>query len=302
MAELRGYDQGSLLSAERLETDGFLMPVAKLGEVYIAYEVHGADCGNDMVLLRGLGTQLIEWPESLLEGLVAGDLRVWTPDNRDAGLSTKFDSASGNPPYRLEDMARDVIGLLDHAGVGRAHVLGISMGGAIAQHVAFGFPERVASLVSVMSGSGNPDLPAIAPGQRELLTRVASDAEEAITFDTQEREIWGSPGYPISHADRLAASRRAAQRCYCPEGSARQMQAVIADGSRVERLRALRVPTLVVHGADDNLVPSAAGIDTAHCVPDAQLELIPGMGHNIPPALGSLLARHITEFVDSLAG
>ncbi len=302
MAELRGYEDGSLVLAEQLETGGFLMPFARLDGLDIAYEVHGADCGSDIVLLRGLGTQLIEWPESLLEGLVAGGLRVWTPDNRDAGLSTKLDSATGNPPYRLEDMARDVIGLLDHAAVGRAHVLGISMGGAIAQHVAFGFPERVASLISVMSGSGNPDLRAMAPAQRELLTRVASDAEQAITFDTEEREVWGSPGYPISHADRLAAARRAARRCYCPEGSARQLQAMIADGSRVERLRALRVPTLVIHGADDNLVPPAAGVDTARCVPDAQLELIPGMGHNIPPALGSLLAHHVTAFVDSLAG
>jgi pimeloyl-ACP methyl ester carboxylesterase len=175
------------------------------------------------------------------------------------------------------------------------------MGGAIAQHVAFGFAKRVTSLITVMSTSGNPDLPPMAPGQRELLTRVASDVEEAITFDTEAREIWGSPGYPINHSDRLVASRRAAERCYCPEGSARQLQAMIADGSRVERLRALRVPTLVIHGADDNLVPPAAGIDTAACVPDAQLELIPGMGHNIPPALGSLLAHHIVRFVDSIS-
>jgi proline iminopeptidase len=300
MAELQGYDQGSLLSAERLETDGFLMPVAKLGEIDIAYEVHGDDTGNDIVLLRGLGTQLIEWPATLLDGLVEGGLRAWTPDNRDAGLSTKLDNAPGYPPYRLEDMARDVIGLLDHVAVKQAHVLGISMGGAIAQHVAFGFPERVASLISVMSGSGNPDLPPMAPAQRELLTRVAADIEEAIVFDTEEREIWGSPGYPVSHSDRLAASRRAAQRCYAPEGSARQLQAVIADGSRVDRLRALGVPTLVIHGADDSLVPPAAGIDTAACVPDAQLELIPGMGHNIPPVLGPLLARHINRFVSQL--
>ncbi len=142
----------------------------------------------------------------------------------------------------------------------------------------------------------------MAPAQRELLTRVAEDLEQAIAFDTEEREIWGSPGYPISHPDRLAASRRAAQRCYAPEGSARQLQAMIADGSRVERLRALRAPTLVIHGADDNLVPPAAGIDTAQCVPGAQLELIPGMGHNIPPALGPLLAHHITAFIELLPG
>ena len=278
------------------------MPFARLGEIDIAYEVHGDDTGNDIVLLRGLGTQLIEWPATLLDGLVAGGLRVWTPDNLDAGLSTKLNKAPDNPPYRLEDMAGDVVGLLDHAGVSRAHVLGISMGGAIAQHVAFGFAARVASLITVMSSSGNPHLPPMAPAQRELLTRVAEDLEQAIAFDTEEREIWGSPGYPISHPDRLAASRRAAQRCYAPEGSARQLQAMIADGSRVERLRALRAPTLFIHGTDDNLVPPAAGIDTAQCVPGAQLELIPGMGHNIPPALGPLLAHHITAFIELLPG
>jgi pimeloyl-ACP methyl ester carboxylesterase len=277
------------------------MPLTKVGEIDIAYEVHGEDRGSDIVLLRGLGTQLIEWPQTLLDELVIGGLRVWTPDNRDAGLSTKLDGAPDKPPYRLEDMASDVIGLLDHGGVSRAHVLGISMGGAIAQHVAFGFPERVASLISVMSGRGNPDLPPMDPAQRELLTRVAADVEQAITFDAEEREIWGSPGYPISLPDRLAASRRAAERCYAPEGSARQLQAMIADGSRVERLRALRLPTLVIHGADDSLVAPAAGVDTADCVPDARLELIPGMGHNIPPALGPLLAQHIIAFVRSVS-
>lgn len=277
------------------------MPFAELDDVTIAYETHGSSHDPAIVLIRGLGTQLIEWPASLLDGLAAQGLRVVIFDNRDCGLSSTLDRASGDPPYRLEDMAGDVVGLLDHLDIDRAHVLGISLGGAVAQHVALRYRRRVASLISVMSTTGNPELPAIAPDQRELLMRMPESIDQAIAFDAEGREIWGSPGFPVDATEHLAAARRAAERSYCPDGTQRQLQALLADGSRVARLSTLVVPTLVFHGADDVLIPPEAGRDTARSIPGAVLEIVPGMGHDVPPGLGPWLAARVARFVQPLA-
>lgn len=277
------------------------MAVADLGDVSLYYETRG-DAGDPaIVLIRGLGTQVIEWPPALLDSLVRERLHVVVFDNRDAGLSTAMTAATEQPPYRLEDMADDVVGLLDHLSIECAHVLGISLGGMIAQHVATLHRDRVRSLISVMSTTGNPDLPMPSPAMRARLVESADTPDALIALNAQNREVFGSPAYPESLEVRLAGARAAYERSYRPDGVARQMQAAMADGSRVDRLRALSVPTLVIHGADDPLIPVAAGRDTAAAIRGAQLEIIAGMGHNIPDALAPRIAAIVGGFVRGVA-
>ncbi len=210
-------------------------------------------------------------------------------------------TATGEPPYRLEDMANDVVGLLDHLRIERAHIFGISLGGMIAQHVALEHRDRVRSLISVMSTTGNPDLPMPSAEMRARLVESAATPDALIALNAQNRAVFGSPAYPETLSERLAAARSAYQRSHRPDGVARQMQAAIADGSRVDRLRALSVPTLVIHGADDPLIPVAAGRDTAAAIRGARLEIIDGMGHNIPDALAPRIAALVGAFVRRLA-
>jgi pimeloyl-ACP methyl ester carboxylesterase len=241
-----------------------------------------------------LGTQLIEWPQAFITGLTSAGLGVVVFDNRDAGLSTRCSGA-----YAVADMAGDVVGLMDHLDIEAAHVFGISMGGMIAQHVAFAHPDRVLSLMSVMSSSGDPDLPQPSVEVRARLQVTGATEEEIVRISAENKVVWGSPGYPESEADRLAAARRAYARSFRPDGVARQMQAVIKDGSRVERLASICCPTLVIHGADDALIPVAAGIHTARCIPGSVLEVIPGMGHNLPAALAPKLVDLVVGFIPS---
>lgn len=276
------------------------MPMADVNGVTLCYEVHGRRGDPTIVLIRGLGTQLIEWPPALVTGLATAGFEVVVFDNRDAGLSGEIEPLAGNAPYRLEDMANDVVGLLDHLHVERAHILGISMGGMIAQHVAIAHPRRTRSLISVMSSTGNPDLPLPSPGMRARLVESAATPEALIVLNAANRAAFGSPAYPESLAERMVAARAAYERSYRPDGVARQMQAVIADGSRVDRLRRLSVPTLVIHGADDPLIPVAAGRDTAAAIAGARLEIIAGMGHNIPGALAPRIAGIVVAFVRGL--
>lgn len=276
------------------------MAVADVGDVSLYYETHGRHGDPAIVLIRGLGTQLTEWPPGLLQGLVAEGLEVIVFDNRDAGLSSEMTGAAGDPPYRLEDMAGDVVGLLDAVHVDRAHIFGISLGGMIAQQVAIRHPDRTLSLISVMSSTSNPNLPQPTPEIRARLVESAATPEALIELNAENRAVFGSPGYPESYAVRLKAARDAYERSYRPEGVTRQMRAAIADGSRVERLRTLQVPTLVIHGADDPLIPVAAGRDTAAAIPGAQLEIVPGMGHNIPEALAPAIVALVVGFVSTV--
>ena len=276
------------------------MPMADVNDVTLCYEAHGRHGDPTIVLIRGLGTQLIEWPPALIDALVKERLEVVVFDNRDAGLSSEMASATGKPPYRLEDMANDVVGLLDHLRIDRAHILGISMGGMIAQHVAIEHADRTRSLISVMSTTSNPDLPMASAEMRARLVESAETPAALIVLNAENRIAFGSPAYPEPADERLAAARAAYERSYRPDGVARQMQAVIADGSRVERLRTSAVPTLVIHGADDPLIPVAAGRDTVAAIPGAKLEVIAGMGHNIPNALAPRIADIVVGFVRSL--
>jgi len=274
-------------------SNGFL----QVGKLQFAYTSHGSENNPAIVLIRGLGTQLIDWSPVFLWALADAGLRVITFDNRDAGASSKLSES-----YSLNDMAADVVGILDKLETNAAHIFGISLGGMIAQLIAVNFPKRVNCLFSVMSSSGAPGLPTAAPEVREKMLEEASGMEAVIALDASNRELFGSPGYPETYEQRLAMATRAYDRCYCPEGVARQMEAAIGDGSRVERLKRITAPTLVIHGADDNLLPPECGEDTARGIPGAELKLIPGMGHNIPDSLAPEMATLVTSFISRHSG
>ncbi len=261
---------------------------------------------DTIVLIRGLGTQMIEWSPVLIESLTRGGLKVVIFDNRDVGLSSKLTSN-----YLLEDMAADVVAIMDALEVDRFHVFGISLGGMVAQLVGYLHGERVKTLCSVMSTSGDPGLPR---ASQDLLARLgggapekeraAPDNEKAVpepvdrlALEIENRALFGSPGYPESEDHRREMSIRVFERCYYPAGVARQMQAVIADGSRVERLQRIESRTLVIHGADDPLIPLACGEHTARHIPGAEFQVVAGMGHNIPDTLSVDIAARVLDFI-----
>ena len=266
--------------------------IAPANGIDLAYSDTGGN-GPAIVLIRGLGTQMTEWSPALIDGLRQQGLRVIAFDNRDCGLSGKLDDN-----YPLSAMADDVAGLLDFLSVDRAHIFGISLGGMVAQLVAHQYPDRVLSLFSVMSSSGNPDLPPMADDVKEALLRQARGREEIVRLDAANRKLFGSPYYPESVQARLAAARAAYDRCYCPDGVGRQLTAAMSDGSRVDRLKTIDAPTLVIHGEYDRLFSPACGEDTAKCIADAELAIVAGMGHNIP----DMLAPHIVELVGEFIG
>ncbi|MGI9591899.1 MAG: alpha/beta fold hydrolase [Myxococcota bacterium] len=270
-----------------------------------------------VLLVRGLGTQLTQWPASLLEGLLDRGLRVLRFDNRDAGLSDKLDgrpqpeygdavaaAARGEEPavpYTLADMAADAVAVLDHFGVERAHAVGISLGGMVVQHLAARHPQRVASAISVMSTSGAPGLPP--PSERALAILYTkpsdpNDREEVLRLAIEGQRAFQGSAYRRSDDELRRYCEEAFDRCHHPEGVTRQMLAVVADGSRAELLAGIRVPFHVIHGSDDPLIPLACGADTAKRVPGARLEVIDGLGHDVAPAFGPVLADAIARFID----
>ncbi len=278
----------------------------------IAIEVETAGQASDspIILIRGLGTQLIQWPADFVQRLVDRGFRLVMFDNRDVGLSQKFDSAGTpdlaalmtgqlEPPYQLTDMAEDVLGILEVLEIESAHIVGMSMGGMIAQLVALASPQRTRSLVSIMSSSGRPDLPPPRPEAAAALTsrpERPDDRDSIIDHGIKTRRVLGSPGFPTDDAELRRQIEAAYDRCYYPQGVARQLAAVVKGGSRVERLKTIAVPTLVIHGADDPLVQLEGGRDTAKNIPGAQLEIIGGMGHEISPGLAVRLADLIADF------
>ena len=288
------------------------MPQTTHNGVTLEYETHGDKADPAILLIMGLGAQLTLWPIELVEALVARGFFVIRHDNRDIGLSTKFIEA-GVPdmqsvvmalmggkkpdiPYTLSDMAGDAVAVLDAAGVTKAHVVGASMGGMIAQLVAIEHPERVLSLTSIMSTTGNPMLPPARPEAMAALTAPISpqaSLAEVLTRGAMVSKAIGSPAYP-SDAQRLAERiERDFKRSFHPTGPARQMAAIVADGDRRDRLKSVTAPTLVIHGADDPLVPVEGGRDTAASIPGARLVEIPGMGHDLPLALVETIAEAI---------
>jgi pimeloyl-ACP methyl ester carboxylesterase len=260
----------------------------------------GAQPRPAVLLIMGLGMQLVAWPPAMVQALVDAGYRVIRLDNRDIGLSQKFDHL-GKPnlvwasikyklglavkaPYGLHDMAADALAVLDALDVKKAHVVGVSMGGMIAQRVALAAPERVLSLTSVMSSSGARGLPQAEPQvMRVLLSRPGgSDAASVTNHYVRLFKAIGSPGFPVDDAELRERITTAAKRSFHPAGVLRQMVAIAADTRRAAELAAVRVPTLVVHGKADPLVPFACGEDTARRIPGARLVGIDGMGHDLP--------------------
>ena len=264
---------------------------ADVGEARLAWTEFGE--GSPLLLIRGLGTQMIEWPRAYVDRFVAAGHRVIVFDNRDCGLS----SDHAETPYGMDAMARDCVGLLDHLGIERARAFGISMGGMIVQHLAISHGDRFERLVSVMSSTGNPDLPRPAPHILEALTAPPPGTlEAAIVQNAEGRLLFGSPAWPLPEADRLALARRALERAWRPDGVARQYRAILADGARNAALARVTTPLLVIHGADDPLVPLAGGEDTAASVPGSELEVIAGMGHDLPEALAERIVDRVSAF------
>ena len=282
--------------------------------IEIDAEVFGEARGVPLLLIRGLGTQRTAWPDAFLAALVERGHRVITFDNRDAGLSTKFHradaidigeamarAARGDPidaPYHIDEMALDVVGLLDALELETAHVMGISMGGMIAQLLAIRHGERLRSLTSIMSSSGALGLPGPTPEATAALMSLPEDPddrESVIRHTVETEKVFASPGYPPGDDYLRAVAETAYDRCYCPAGVTRQMLAVMSGGGRTELLKTIRVPTLVIHGVDDPLIPVEAGMDTVKRIPGAELRLIPGMGHDIAPGLIPTLVEAISE-------
>ncbi len=290
------------------------MPNIRANNIDIYYEENGPADGPVILLVMGLGAQMIAWPDEFIDGLVAKGHRVIHYDNRDVGLSQRIDGAKtpnlvwtmlkarfGLPvrvPYTLTDMAADGIGLLDALGIDKAHVAGASMGRMIVQLMAANHRERLLSMTSIMSSSGKPGLPgARADIQKSFMVKRPPDAsrDEAVAFGT---ELVRSFSYPDparpenAHAELTA---KAFDRGYYPVGTRRQLLAIIADGSRVERLKTITTPTLVVHGGADPLVPKEGSEDIARHIPGARLEIIDEMAHDLPPS-------QVGRMVDLIAG
>ncbi|MCK6502107.1 alpha/beta fold hydrolase [Myxococcota bacterium] len=284
------------------------MPRAPLGEIELEYDLTGA--GEPLLLIMGIGAQLILWHDELVARLAARGFQVLRFDNRDVGKSTWLDHAPvpapgavlsrawlGLPfqaPYTLADMARDVVGLLDHLGWARAHVVGASMGGMIAQHLAFSHPERVATLTSIMSTTGGRWVSVPKPQAMRALVagRPRTEEEAEAWFLRFSRAVQG-PAFPVDEQALGQLARRAFRRGANPAGFARQLAAIMRDGDRTRRLAAIQAPTLVLHGADDPLIPPAGGRATAAAIPGARLRLVEGWGHSLPPGIWDTLVDEL---------
>ncbi|MBB1521187.1 alpha/beta fold hydrolase [Aquipseudomonas guryensis] len=275
--------------------------MASVGEVRLAYQSIGRDSDPALLLLMGLGGQLIHWPDEVVARLCGQGFRVIRFDNRDVGLSTwQGQPPSANlaygvlsyrlglgvsAPYSLRDMAGDSLGLMDALGIQRFHILGASMGGMIAQHMADLAPQRVESLTLLMTSSGAPGLPAPQAALLELLAqREAADREAAITQQATLLAALGSPQLDSNLAGLRREAARSYDRAFNPQGVQRQILAILAEPSRVELLKRLRVPTLVVHGTADPLLPVMHGVHVAAHIKDSQLKLIPGLAHRFQSA------------------
>jgi pimeloyl-ACP methyl ester carboxylesterase len=276
------------------------MPKAKANNIEIVFDTFGDPSSEPLLLIMGLGAQMIRWVPELCNEFVKRGFYVIRYDNRDVGLSSKFEDAGVpdiiqvyqkvmqgqkvNAPYTLDDMADDAIGLLDFLGIEKAHICGASMGGMIAQTIAINHPSRVLSLTSIMSSTGNPDLPRPTPkAMKVLLTPAPPGREEYIKNSIKAWKIlWGS-SFPFNEEIQRKLAAENYDRSYYPDGFKRQLLGILASGDRTSKLSSVRIPTLVIHGGDDPLVPVEAGKATAKAIPEADLLIIDGMGHSIPP-------------------
>lgn len=290
------------------------MPQYAANDLSLEAETFGDASHPAIVLIMGLGCQLINWPEALCEALAAGGFFVVRFDNRDIGLSSKV-RAGGDPeffknilrsrlglkvraPYLLRDMAQDTLALMDSLGIARAHLVGASMGGMIAQQLTLDHPERVLSLSSVMSSSANPRLPQASwKIQLRLVKRPKSrERADLIEHATETWRVLASPKAVPPEAERRALATRQIDRSVYPRGYIHQLLAILASGSRHKRLPQITRPTLVLHGAEDPLIPVAAAHELHRLIPGSTLEVLSPMGHDLPvpqlPRIAQLLLAH----------
>lgn len=291
------------------------MPNLKANGITIEYDTFGDKNDKPLLLVMGLGAQMIAWDEQFCLRLAESGHFVVRYDNRDVGLSEKFhdhgepDLASlvlqlttGSTPeiaYRLEDMALDGMALLSELDIEKAHVCGASLGGMIVQTMAIEHPERVLSMTSIMSTTGNPLLPSATPEALEALSSERlDDPEHAMDRAVAVNKVNGSPGFPRDEARLRKKGLEAYERSYYPPGVSRQMAAVIANGDRSEKLRMLALPSLIIHGADDPLIPVTGGIDTHENITGSELMIIDGMGHDLPMGAWDQIISGITTITD----
>lgn len=299
------------------------MPLVRSNGIELFYESLGEDEGEPLVLIMGFGAQMTGWHDDFCQMLVAQGFRVIRFDNRDVGLSTKLDQLgrprrlrslivpalfhlSSRVPYTLDDMAADTIGLLDALGIERAHVVGASMGGMIAQIMAIRYPHRLRTLTSIMSHPGNLSSrvgnPAVV---RALLAPVPREPKASLRHMVEIARLISGPGFPFDEAGVRRRLVRAWQRSLHPAGVARQLGAVSVAPSRVSALRAVRTPTLVIHGTHDPLVLPSGGRATARAIPGARLHWVQGMGHDMPrgawPELVAAIADHVKAHASTRA-
>jgi len=284
----------------------------KSNGIYLEYEEYGPAQGTPLVLIRGLGSQLVHWPKAFIEGFVEAGYRTIIFDNRDAGLSARcakagVDSEAGEilaqagagqtPPasYYLDDMANDVIGLLDGLGIERAHIFGISMGGAITQLLAINHAPRLLSAIMVMTTSRQ----LVADRLPELLT-YPQTREKAMASWLVYNKFYGSPGYPMADADVLAEAGLAFDRGQDAEGINRQTLAMLNSADRRPMLKSITLPCLVIHGADDRILLPELGREISELIPGARYEEVPGMGHVISPKLSPLIVEMVVGFTGEI--
>ncbi len=285
--------------------------IVKTPQAEIAFDSFGDPTHPPLLLVAGLGGQLIAWEESFCQDLAAKMYWVIRYDNRDVGHSSKFDhiplpdmmavagmllsGSSISFDYSLYDMAADGIGLLDALGIQSAHVLGVSMGGMIAQIMTTCYPQRVRTLTTIMSTTNDPALPLpTAEAISVLLSPAVANEQSYVENSLSASRILAGPGYPIDETKTRLNAARAYHRGYYPAGTTRQLLATLACPSRREALKRVTVPTLVIHGDADPLVPVEAGIDTADHIPNAKLLIIPGMGHGITDKLSPQIVAAVT--------
>lgn len=293
------------------------MPHVTANGVRIEYESRGGENAETILLIMGLGAQMTRWSDDFVDRFVERGFRVVRFDNRDVGLSERMEAAGPpdipgivaalhahtTPPaaYTLSDMAADAVGVLDALGIAKAHIVGASMGGMIAQLVAADYPEHTLSLTSIMSTTGNPDLPRATPEAMAVLNErgpaPTEDLEGYLAHAVRSAKTIGSPGYPFDEASIRANSKRDAERSYYPLGFLRQYAAVMASPERRAKIAKISAPTVVIHGEADPLVPVTGGRDTAENIPGAELRIIPGMGHDIPIGLYDTIVEGVMSAV-----
>jgi pimeloyl-ACP methyl ester carboxylesterase len=273
------------------------VPKASANGIEIEYVTDGDPSDPPLLLVMGLGAQLTAWPEGFVDGLRKRGFFLIRFDNRDSGLSTKFEGLPdmaalftgadpSSAPYRVEDMAEDAAALLAELGIAKAHVVGVSMGGMITQALMINHPDLFLTASSIMSTTGDRAVGApTGEAMTALLRPVATSREEAIEASVEGSHVIGSPAYPTEERLLRVQAGEAYDRSYCPEGTARQLAAILASPDRTEGLHGVRIPFLVVHGEADQLVTPSGGEATAAAVPGSKLLMIPGMGHDLPEPL-----------------